>query len=143
MNVRTFAANALRHLALPVPKRSGKTLNVLIEDRRAMPSYGIHCACPLAANYAWRAAHENGCDKIKVHAPFGHVHEFDTIDFLKKFTIARLGFLPRPFTVRGKTPRMLATTGHRALGNELGVLRHYVNVPHPISSSTLVETSHG
>ena len=143
MNIRAFAANALRHLALPVPKRSGKTLNVMIDDKRAMPSYGIHCACPLVANYTWRTAHENGCDTIKVHAPSGHVHSFDTIDFLKKFTLARLGFLPKPFRLHnGKTPALLATTGHRALGNEFGVLRHYVNVPQPISSGhTLVETS--
>ena len=146
MDIKSFANRALRHLALPVPKSSGKTLNVIVDDNRAMPSYGIHCACPLAANYVWRAAHENGCDTIRVHAPFGHVHEFDTIDFLKKFTLKRLGFLPRPFKLRnGKTPAFLATTGHRALGNEFDVMRHYVNVPanlNPISSdNTLVETT--
>ena len=143
MDIKSFAASALRHLALPVPKSSGKTLNVIIDDKRAMPSYGIHCACPLAANYVWRAAHENGCDTIKVHAPFGHVHEFDTIDFLRKFTLNRLGFLPRPFKLRnGKTPAFMATVGHRALGNELDVMRHYVNVPQTISGdNTPVETT--
>ena len=143
MNARTFANRALTALALPVPKSSGRTLNVFVDDKSALPDFRIHCACPLVANYVWRAAHENGCDKIRVHASASHKHEFDTIDFLKQFTIKRLGFLPRPFRLRnGKTPALLATTGHRALGNEFGVLRHYVNVPQPISSAaSLVETT--
>ena len=127
MDIKTFAKNALRHLALPVPKSSGRTLNVFVEDKRAMPDFRIHCACPMVANYVWRAAHENGCTTIKVHAPGGHKHEFDTIDFLKKFTVARLGYLPQPFRLRGGgTPRLLATTGHRALGNEFDVMRGFV-----------------
>ena len=127
MNARTFANRALTALALPVPKSSGRTLNVFVDDKSALPDFRIHCACPLVANYVWRAAHENGCDKIRVHANASHKHEFDTIDFLKKFTIKRLGFLPRPFKLRsGQTPRYLATVGHAALGNNFDVMRGYV-----------------
>lgn len=142
MNIRTFASRALRHLALPVPQRSGRTLNVFVDDKRALPDFRIHCACPHVANYVWRAAHENGCDRIRVHANAQHKHEFDTIDFLKRYTIARLGFLPAPMRLRnGKTPAHLATIGHRALGNEFDVMRGYVNVPTTISGPKPVETS--
>lgn len=131
-----------------MPKSSGKTLNVFVDDKRALPNYRIHCACPLVANYVWRAAHENGCDKIRVHASASHKHEFDTIDFLRKFTIARLGFLPSPLRLRGgQTPRKLATVGHAALGNEFDRLRGFVQggalgatISAPLSA---VESSNG
>lgn len=129
MNERAFAHNALRALALPVPRSEGRTLNVFLDDKRALPGYRIHCSCPLVANYVWRAAHEQGCTKIRVHASSTHRHEFDTIEFLKRFTIKRLGFLPRPARqADGKVPAKLATAGHIALGNSFDRMRNYVQV---------------
>ena len=133
LSAREWAVKALRHLALPVPKNENKKLHVYVDDRRALPDFRIHCACPLVANYVWRAAHENGCAQIIVHASSTHAHRFDTINFLRQFTMRRLGFLPRPFTVRGRTPRYLATMGHRALGNTFDVTRPTFHVPIAVS----------
>lgn len=134
MTLRDFARRALRRLALPVPQRD-RTLNVYVEDAHALPAWGIRCTCPIAVNHVWRAAHENGCTKIVIHNGPQHHHEFDTVDFLKRFTIARLGFLPRPFSIAGKTPRLLATTGHRALGNTFDVTKPTFHVPTAVSGA--------
>lgn len=134
MSIRDFARRALKALALPVPQRE-RVLNVVIEDAKALPAWGVRCTCPIAVNHVWRAAHEQGCSKIVIHNGPNHHHSFDTIDFLRRFTLARLGFFPRVFTVGGKTPRLLATTGHKALGNVFDTTRPTFNIPMTVSGS--------
>ena len=129
--IREQARGVLRWLRLPQPTRD-RTLNVVIEHRGALPAVGHRCTCSLAANHAWRLAHEHGCTRIVVHNA-GHKPQFDTIDFLKQFTIRRLGYLPRPFTVGGRTPRWLATRGHQALGNVLDTTRPTFQIPITVS----------
>ena len=89
----------------------------------------------MVANYVWRAAHEQGCDTIVVHASAQHRHSFDTIDFLRRFTIQRLGYLPRPVRMsNGTTPRYLATVGHQALGNVFDTMKPTFRVAETITA---------
>ena len=132
--IREQARGILRRLALPVPKRD-RTLNVVLTNKGAIPALGDRCLCTIAANYAWRAAHENHCTKIVVHNGPNHRHQFDTIDFFKAWVVKRLGWFPAVFSINGKTPRWLATVGHRALGNELDVTRPTFTVPIAVSGS--------
>ena len=135
MTIKEQARSFLRRLALPIPQRE-RTLNVVFTIPGAVPSIGRRCLCTIAANHAWRAAHENHCTKIVVHNGAGHKHSFDTVEFLKSWTIRRLGHLPGVFQVAGRTPRWLATTGHQALGNEFDTTRPTFQVPVDVSSLT-------
>lgn len=130
--IREQARGILKGLVLPVPTRD-RTLNVVFTHKDAVPPFGHRCLCTIAANYAWRAAHENHCTRIVVHNGPSHKHAFDTIDFFKTWVVGRLGWFPSVFSIAGKTPRWLATTGHRALGNTFDVTRPTFTVPVAVS----------
>lgn len=132
--IRAQARGILRRLVLPVPTRD-RTLNVVIENKGALPPLGHQCLCTAAVNYVWRVAHENGCTNIVIHDGPTHKHAFDTIDFFKAWVVKRLGWFPSVFSINGKTPRWLATTGHRALGNDIDVTRPTFTVPIAVSGS--------
>ena len=127
--LREFSRRLLGRLALPQPT-GHRTLNVLVTDG-AVPAYGHRCLCAIAAWYAWRAAHEQGCATIRVHNGPQHKHAFDTIDLYR--AILGTTWVPRPFTVRGRTPRLLATRGHQALVNTFDTTRPLFNIPIAVS----------
>ena len=129
--LREFSRRLLGRLALPQPT-GHRTLNVLVTDGQ-VPAYGHRCLCAVAAWYAWRAAHEQGCSTIRVHNGPTHKHAFDTVDLYRK--VCGPAWVPRPFTVRGRTPRLLATMGHRALGNVFDTTRPTFHVPVSVSSA--------
>ena len=124
--LREQARSMLRRLVLPVPRRD-RTLNVVV-PAGAVPAYGIRCLCVVVATYAWRAAHEHRCTKIRVHAG-AHTHEFDTSDLLRHLVRRQLGFLPGVMRVGGRVPSLLATRGLEALGNHFDTTRLAVSVP--------------
>lgn len=124
--VREQARGFLRRLVLPIPGRD-RCLNVIVPVG-SVPAYGIRCLCVVVATYAWRAAHENGCSKIRVYAG-SHKHEFDTIDLLKHIIRRNLGFFPGVKTIGGRVPALLATRGLEALGNHFDTTRLAVSVP--------------
>lgn len=144
MTPREFARAALRHLVLPVPTRSGKTLNVLL-TAGPLPSAGVRCLCSLAATHVWRAAHEHECDKIVIHNGPHHKHEFDTIDLLKHLVTRRLGYWPSVMRVAGRVPSQLATRGFQALGNTFDRHRPVFRIgPMPVSGDPgRQEETHG
>lgn len=137
--IREQARGILRRLVLPVPTRD-RTLNVVFTPGAGVPALGHRCLCTIAVNHVWRAAHEHGCTKIVVHGGPGHKHEFDTIDFFKRWVIGRLGWMPSVFSIASrkgpKTPALLATRGHQALGNEFDTTRPTFNIPIAVSSLT-------
>lgn len=131
-SVREQARGVLRRLALPIPERE-RTLRVIV-PKGTVPADGHRCLCAVPAMYAWRAAHENGCTQIVVEDGTGHRHAFDTIDLVRA-QVRRGGFLPAV----GRVPRLLATNGHRALGNTFDVSRPMFTVAASVSGSTPAE----
>ena len=129
-SIREFSRRLLGRLALPQPTGT-RTLNVLVTDAQ-VPHFGHRCLCSIAAWYAWRAAHEQGCSTIRVHNGPGHKHEFDTVDLYRK--ILGPAWVPSVFSIRGKTPRLLATRGHQALGNVFDVTRPTFRVTETITA---------
>jgi len=128
--LRDYSRRLLGRLALPVPTGT-RTLNVLVTNAQ-VPNAGHRCLCSIAAWYAWRAAHEQGCSIIRVHNGPAHKHEFDTVDLYRK--VCGPAWVPRPFSIRGRTPRLLATRGHQALGNVFDTTRPTFTVPCAVSS---------
>lgn len=124
----------MHRYALPVPQRE-RTLNVVFTQKNAVPSLGHRCLCTIAANHVWRAAHEHQCTRIVIHGDAGHKHAFDTIDFIRRWNVQRLGYWPAGPTrlADGKVPRQLATIGHRALGNTFETTRPTFTVPIDVS----------
>jgi len=124
LSIREFSRRLLGRLALPQPVGE-RTLNLYATDEQ-IPDLGHRCLCSVVAYRYWRAAHENGCTRIKVHCGPAHVHEFETLDLYRKV----LGRWVAPVTrIRGITPRWLATRGFEALGEQFEPTRTYVNVP--------------
>lgn len=132
---RSWSAQALRHLALPVPRRE-RVAHVYLTARGALPPDGVHCLCHLAAIRHFRVAHEHQCTRLVIHdGP--HTHPFDTMILLRSHVRA-LGWWPSPLRVAGRTPSLLATRGFQRLGDE--VTEHpttVVAVRTAVSSETL------
>lgn len=132
---RAYARRALSALALPTPTRD-RVLHVYTQTRGAIPDWRTQCLCHRVAAYVWRAAHENACTRIVVHRDAVHRHEFDTVDLLRRDIVPRLGYFPHPLRLRGRTPALLATRGHQALGNTLDERAPvFVNVPAAVSGN--------
>mgnify|MGYP001615991657 FL=1 len=129
-SIREFSRRLLGRLALPQPTGT-RTLNVLVTDAQ-VPAFGHRCLCSIAAWYAWRAAHEQGCSTIRVHNGPTHKHSFDTVDLYRK--VLGPAWVPSVFRVRGRTPRFLATRGHQALGNVFDTTRPTFRVAETITA---------